>query len=57
MYGTGIGTGTGTAGTAALATGMVTGSWVLLVVMSLCFGFMALTLIRNAKRRGAHQRP
>ena len=55
MYGTGIGT--GTAGGVGLIAGMTVGSWALVVVAIACFAFMLLTLVRNHRRRAAHQRP
>lgn len=55
MYGTGIGT--GASGSAALATGMASGSYMLAAVAAVCFGLMAWTLMRNHRRREAHQRP
>ncbi len=55
MYGTGIGTGVG--GGAAVFAGLAIGSWVLLAVAAACLAVMAYTLVRNSRRKAAHQRP
>lgn len=54
MYGTGIGTG---AGGVAMFAGLSIGNWVLMVVGAACAIVMIATLVRNARRKAAHQRP
>ena len=55
MYGTGIGTGVG--GVGLLAGGIATGSGVLVAVAACALSAMCVTLVRNARRLRADQRP
>ena len=54
MYGAGIGTGVSGG---AMMVGLATGSTTLLIVAGIALGVMVWTLVRNARRRAAHQRP
>lgn len=54
MYGTGVGT--GAAGT-TMGAGVMLGSWTLAAVAGIVLVAMIVTLWRNGRRRGAHQRP